>query len=61
MNQFSREPQDRRQAMRQELKGLAPLPAEDRQARLASPEFREKFSEKEQGIIRDMSDVLPPR
>jgi hypothetical protein len=47
--------------MRQELKGLAPLPAEDRQARLASPEFREKFSEKEQGIIRDMSDVLPPR
>lgn len=60
MDQFSREPQDRRQAMRQELKSLAPIEPADRAARLASPEFQEKFSEKEQGIIRDMSDVLPP-
>jgi hypothetical protein len=61
MNQFSKQPPDRRQAMRQELKNLAPLEAGDREARMASPEFREKFSEKEQGIIRDMSDLLPPK
>jgi len=61
MNQFSEQPQDRRQAMRQELRSMAPLEPEDREARMASPEFREKFSEKEQGIIRDMSSLLPPR
>ena len=61
LNQFSQQPQDRRQAMRQELKSMAPLGAQDREARMASPEFREKFSEKEQGIVRDMSDLLPPK
>jgi len=61
MRQFSREPQDRRQAMRQELKSLAPLEAGDREARMTSTEFREKFNGKEQGIVRDMSDLLPPK
>jgi len=60
INQFSREPQDRRQAMREELRTIAPLQAADRESRMASSEFREKFSDKEQRIIRDMSDVLPP-
>jgi len=27
---------------------------------MASPEFRSKFSGKEQGIVRDMSELLPP-
>jgi phage-related protein len=61
LNQFSQQPPDRRQAMRQELKSLAPLDAEERAARMSSPEFREKFSGKEQGIIRDMADLVPPR
>ncbi|HEV8038375.1 MAG TPA: DUF3106 domain-containing protein [Bryobacteraceae bacterium] len=61
MNQFSKQTPDRRQAMRQELRGMAPLEPQDREARMASPEFREKFSEKEQGIIRDMADLVPPR
>ncbi len=61
LNQFSRQPPDRRQAMRQELRSMAPMGAEDRDARMASPEFREKFSEKEQGIVRDMSGLLPAR
>ena len=58
LNQFSQQPPDRRQTMRQELQSMAPLGAQDREARMASPEFREKFSEKERGIIRDMSDLL---
>ncbi len=61
LNQFSQQPADRRQAMRQELRSMAPLEAQDREVRMASPEFRERFSEKEQGIIRDMSGLLPAR
>jgi hypothetical protein len=40
---------------------MAQLEAEDREARMASPEFREEFSEKEQRIVRDMSGLLPAR
>jgi hypothetical protein len=61
LNQFSQQAPGRRQAMRQELRSMAGLELEDRKARMATPEFREKFSEKEQGIIRDMSDLFPPR
>ncbi len=60
MNQFSEQPQERQQALRQELRGIGELPQQDREARLKSPEFRSKFSGKEQGIIRDMSELLPP-
>lgn len=59
LNEFSRQPQDRRQAMRQELRRLAKLTSEARDARLASAKFRDKFSENEQGIIKDMSGLLP--
>jgi len=60
MNQFSEQPVERRHAIRQELRGIGELPEQDRAARLASPEFRSKFSPKEQDIIRDMSELLPP-
>lgn len=61
LNQFSQQPADRKQAIRDELKSIAPLSAEEREARLASPDFREKFTDKEQGIVRDMSQLLPPK
>jgi phage-related protein len=61
LNQFSQQPPERRQAMRQELRSMAPLDAQDREGRMASPEFRERFSEKEQRIVRDMSGLLPAR
>ncbi len=60
MNKFFQEPADRQQAMREELRGMAALPDQDRQARMASPEFQSKFSGKEREIVRDMSDLLPP-
>jgi hypothetical protein len=60
MNQFSEQPVERRNTMRQELKSIGELPGQDRAARLASPEFRSKFSHKEQDIIRNMSELLPP-
>jgi t-SNARE complex subunit (syntaxin) len=61
LNQFSQQPPERRQAMRQELRSMAPLGAQDRDGRMTSPEFREKFTEKEQRIVRDMSGLLPAR
>jgi hypothetical protein len=61
LNEFSQQPADRRQAMRQELRKLAPLGPKDREARMSSAEFRQKFSEKEQKIVNDMSDLLPDR
>lgn len=60
INKFSQEPPGRQQAMREELRNLATLPQEDRQSRLSSPEFKSKFSGKEQQIVRQMSDLLPP-
>jgi hypothetical protein len=61
LNQFSQQPPERRQAMRQELRSMAPLDAQEREGRMTSPEFRERFSEKEQRIVRDMSGLLPVR
>ena len=61
LNQFSQQPPDRRQAMRQELRNMAPLEPQEREGRMASAEFREEFSEKEQRIVRDMSGLLPAR
>jgi hypothetical protein len=60
MNKFLQEKPDRQQAMRDELKGLGGLSVQDRQARVESPDFRGKFNKKEQEIVRDMSELLPP-
>ncbi len=58
MNQFFETPPDRRQAMREELRGLGALPESEREAHMASPEFRSKFSPAEQEIVRDMSELV---
>jgi hypothetical protein len=60
VNQFTEQSPERQQAMREELKAISALPEQDRAARMTSPEFRSKYSGKEQGIIRDMSELLPP-
>lgn len=58
---FAQQPSERRQAIRDEFRNLANLGDSERQARMASPEFRAMFNRKEQGIIRDMAPLLPPR
>ena len=57
---FKAQPQDRRQAMRQELQHLKNLSAEDRQSRLASPDFHGRYSKDEQHILTDMAGSLHP-
>ena len=61
INKFSQAPADRQQAMRDELRSVAALPPEERQAHLNGPEFRSRFTKKEQDILRDMSPLLPAR
>jgi hypothetical protein len=59
INRFSEQAPDRQQAMRDELRSMAAMPEQEREARLASGEFRDRFSRREQGIVRDMLPVLP--
>jgi hypothetical protein len=59
INRFSEQAPDRQQAMRDELRSMAARPEQEREARLASGEFRDRFSRREQGIVRDMLPVLP--
>jgi hypothetical protein len=58
--ELGRQSPKRKQALRDELRSLSDLPAGERQTRLTSPEFRDKYSPKEQQILKDMSDALPP-
>jgi hypothetical protein len=61
INRFSDQAPKRQQAMREELRSMAALPAPDREARMASQEFRQNLSRREQGIVRDMLPLLPSR
>ena len=61
MNKFFQSPADRQQVMREELRGMAPLTGDEREARMSTPEFKSKFNASEQEIVRNMSDLLPPR
>jgi len=58
INRFSSEPIERQRAIREELQKMAALSSREREQRLATTEFRKKYSRKEQGIIRDMNPLL---
>ena len=61
INRFSEQAPARQQVMRDELRSIVAMPEQDRQARMASQEFRNTFSRREQTILRDMLPVLPGR
>ncbi len=61
INKLSQQPPERQQAVRQELKNMANMSPEERQAHVSAREFHAKFNNQEQKIVRDMSEVLPPR
>ena len=60
INRFSRQPPERQDALREELRGMGALSEQGREARMASRDFKNRFSGKEQGIVRDMAPLLPP-
>ena len=59
INRLSEQAPGRQQAIREELRGMAALPPQQRRERLESPEFRSRFSKKEQEVLRDMTPLLP--
>lgn len=61
INKFSQMPPERQQAIRSELRNMADIPPDQRKAYVSTPEFRGKFNKKEQEVVRDMSEVLPPQ
>jgi Protein of unknown function (DUF3106) len=61
INRFSQQAPDRQQALREELRNVAALPPQQRQAHMSSPDFRARFTKKEQDILRGMSPLLPER
>ncbi len=52
-------PEDRGPAVRAELQKLRGMPESERQARLVSEEFKNKFTPAEQEILSDISENLP--
>jgi hypothetical protein len=61
IDRFSKQAPDRQQAVRDELRAMADMPEQDRKARMASPEYRKRFSHREQGIVKDMLPLLSGR
>ena len=53
-------PPGRRQAVGAALRRLQTLPDEERARIMASPAFRDRFTEEEQKLISDLSQVIPP-
>jgi len=61
MRDFTQQPQERRQAMRRQLVQVQAMNPEERRAYFNSPEFKSQFSPDEQGIMKNMIEVLPPQ
>ena len=57
--QFRALPADRRPIVGRELDLLRKLPDNERDARLSSPDFKQRFSREEQKILRQSSTLLP--
>lgn len=53
-------PDNRRRLLRSEYLKLRDLPEPDRRARLASDEFRGRYSASEQQLLGDLARLLPP-
>jgi hypothetical protein len=58
-NELMKSPPERRQAMQDQLRQMAGMTQPEREAYLQSPDFRHTFNKGEQGIVRNMSDLLP--
>src|SRR5579871_2049547 len=57
---FNQLPDDRRRVVGAAFQRLRRMPESERQARLASPEFQNRFGPAEQQIIADLAENWPP-
>jgi hypothetical protein len=58
--QFNRLPPDRQGPVQSEFENLRSMPEAERNARLNSDEFRNKYTAGEQGILRNFSGLITP-
>jgi hypothetical protein len=58
--QFGRLPPDRQGSVQSEFENLRSMPEAERNARLNSDEFRNKYTASEQGILRNFSGLITP-
>jgi Protein of unknown function (DUF3106) len=58
---FNQLPEERRQALAPELQRLRRMPEEEREARMASEDFKGKFTPAEQQMLGDISENMPIR
>jgi hypothetical protein len=56
--QYGKLPKDRQPMLRDEFENLRTMPEAERNARINSDEFRNKYNANEQSILRDFSGVL---
>jgi hypothetical protein len=56
---FNTLPEDRRKPVRQELQELRGMPEAERNARMNSEEFRNKFSPGERQILENLTNLVP--
>lgn len=57
---FNQLPQERRPEVRREFQRLRRMPASEREARLSSDEFRNRFNSDEQSMLETLSSLLGP-
>jgi hypothetical protein len=58
--QFGKLPADRQGTVRSEFENLRSMPEAERTSRLNSEDFRSKYNNNEQGILRNFSGLLTP-
>jgi hypothetical protein len=58
MRKFGETPPERRKALAREFQDLRNMPAAERQERIASEEFRSKYSPEEREMLQDLSENL---
>ncbi|HLY19790.1 MAG TPA: DUF3106 domain-containing protein [Bryobacteraceae bacterium] len=59
LKEFRQLPVERRPIVHHEVEGLRAMPDAQREGRLNSDEFRGRYSQQEQQIIRDLTEYLP--
>jgi hypothetical protein len=60
LRQFNAIPPERRQVLAREMRQLRNMPQEDRSARIASEDFRSRYSPDERQMLQDLSENLGP-
>ena len=60
MRELQGMPVEQRRPMNQQLRRLQTMTPEERESYFNTPEFKNQFTPRQQEMMRDLSDILPP-